>query len=364
MDFSKYLIKQYPSLANFARLDFFLKNLVSDQHIELPQQVFERIQKSIDKIYEFGHSPSAIEKLTSTSTEHEQKILQANAPQKSILSAFDYHYDKDTDQLSLIEINTNASAYLVADAIYKFKNLTGHSDATNKLYASFQNDAALAGLKSGWDALVIDEDLEQQKMFFEFLMYQDFLNSRGHKTQICEFKKVSQEDTGKFIYNRFTDFLLERPESQILLNHFLKSTSLLSPSPKEYLLMAAKDRLEDFANNNVSEVLIPSKAFSEFADMDELWTERKKYYFKPRRMFGGKAVFRGESISRKRFNELDINEYIAQESRPPGTIGEWKFDLRVYTYGTEIQLIIARTFQGQLLNFSSEGGGLATVSFL
>lgn len=363
-NFKKFLLKKYPSLADLAGLDNIIKYLISEKHIDLPLQVFDRIQESINAIVEFSHSDSHLKHLKNVANVHELKILSAPAPQRGILSAFDYHYDTNTEQLSLIEVNTNASAFLLAEALYDFtEKKMPLTDPKQSLVSSIHAELYTFNFSKSAPIYIIDENLDKQKMYFEFLMYKDFFKSAGHETHICDFKEILDNTKASFIYNRYCDFLLDRQESSVLLNHFLTGKNILSPSPKEYLLMAAKDRLAEFNEHKVSATLIPSKDFTEFESPDELWSVRKKYYFKPRRMYGGKAVFRGSSISKKRFLELDQEQYLAQESRAPGIFNDWKFDLRVYVYGSEIQLIVSRIFKGQLLNFSNEGGGLTTVSF-
>ena len=42
----------------------------------------------------------------------------------------------------------------------------------------------------------------------------------------------------------------------------------------------------------------------------------------------------------------------------------WKFDLRFFTYRDQIQLAVARSYQGQVTNFSSRYGGLTAVEFI
>ncbi len=63
--------------------------------------------------------------------------------------------------------------------------------------------------------------------------------------------------------------------------------------------------------------------------------------------------------------------YVAQAFVPPpevalnSPLGEapitLKYDLRVYAYAGEIQLLAARLYQGQTTNFRTPGGGFAPV---
>src|SRR5690606_22647950 len=97
--------------------------------------------------------------------------------------------------------------------------------------------------------------------------------------------------------------------------------------------------------------------------------EREPYFFKPRRSFGGKAVYRGKSISQRIFEEILQKYYLAQEFvEPPitkvsteeGDTG-FKWDLRVYAYKDKPLLMIARLYQGQMTNTTTLGGGLAPI---
>jgi hypothetical protein len=85
--------------------------------------------------------------------------------------------------------------------------------------------------------------------------------------------------------------------------------------------------------------------------------------------FGARAVYRGDKLTRKVWEQILAGDYIAQALVPPGLrameIGaahtELKFDIRAYTYAGQVQLLAARTYQGQTTNFRTEGGGFAPV---
>jgi len=42
----------------------------------------------------------------------------------------------------------------------------------------------------------------------------------------------------------------------------------------------------------------------------------------------------------------------------------WKFDVRFFVYRDQIQLAVARVYQGQVTNFSSRYGGLTAIDFV
>ena len=46
---------------------------------------------------------------------------------------------------------------------------------------------------------------------------------------------------------------------------------------------------------------------------------------------------------------------------PRSVLQNWKFDLRFFVYGEEVQLAAARAYQGQVTNFASPMGGFALI---
>lgn len=62
---------------------------------------------------------------------------------------------------------------------------------------------------------------------------------------------------------------------------------------------------------------------------DQVWSDRKKYFFKPKNAFGSKQTFRGSSISRKAFEDICNENFIAQEFLSPGEVS---FELNQETY--------------------------------
>ena len=105
------------------------------------------------------------------------------------------------------------------------------------------------------------------------------------------------------------------------------------------------------------------------ANADELWSARKRYFFKPAGGHGGKAVYRGDKMTRGVWEAVRQGGYIAQELAVPserriridGEIKALKLDVRLYTYGGSPLLPAARVYQGQTTNFRTPGGGFAPV---
>lgn len=367
---------QYPTLKDQTDLAERTRNIVADRHIELPLTFYKTATETVKTLFKAAHSSERIAKLRSVFTEktmvRELDTLERKPKNYSVLMAYDFHFDPVTGQTSLIEINTNASAYLFADAIYRAHNIDPYASSHSPLKGlsplevlmrSFERDAELVLQQKPRGIAVIDENVEQQKMFYEFLMYRDLFRQRGYQAEIFEFDRVPLDGRYNFIYNRYTDFFLTDQRARPLLEAYANGAIALSPNPYEYLLLSHKERLIEFAEAGLSPALIPTiDVHSQTAE--SLWAERKKYFFKPKASHGAKAVYKGASITRGTFEEVMKGDYVAQELRPPGEIDGWKFDIRCYAYVDEIQLIIARIYQGQLTNFSTVGGGFAPIVFI
>ncbi len=105
-------------------------------------------------------------------------------------------------------------------------------------------------------------------------------------------------------------------------------------------------------------------------DAEQLWSERKRYFFKPFAGYASRGAYRGDRLTKRVWSEIVASgNYIAQEFAPPATrrgspgdqAAMLKFDLRCVTYGTEIRLLNARLYQGQTTNMRTLSGGFASV---
>jgi hypothetical protein len=102
---------------------------------------------------------------------------------------------------------------------------------------------------------------------------------------------------------------------------------------------------------------------------DDLWLSRKNWFFKPASGHGGKAVYRGDKLTRGVWQDILASDYVAQAIAPPslrtirrdGIEADCKMDIRLFTYGGRLLLMAARLYQGQTTNFRTAGGGFAPV---
>lgn len=379
--FSSVIRNQYPDLKALAEKDSVtfekrLRPLIADHVIELPLSFYKAAQDTIHTLFHASRAPERLkflhQKFLGQQRLHEISLMEEHPNNLSVLMAYDFHYDFTTGKTSLIEINTNASAYLMAEAAYRAHNVDPYASSHSPLKGlsplevlmrSIERDGEMALQKRPRAIAIIDEGVEHQKMYYEFLMYRNLFRQRGYEAEIFEFDRVPLDGKYDFVYNRYTDFLFLESKSRPLLEAYKNGNICLSPQPYEYLILSHKERLIEFAEDSLAPTLIPTMDIKSLPP-EILWERRKNLFFKPKASFGSKAAYKGASITRKTFDDVIHHEYIAQEFRPPGTIGEWKFDIRCYAYADEIQLVIARVYQGQVTNFGTPGGGLAPVKFI
>lgn len=290
-------------------------------------------------------------------------------------------------KIALIEANTNASGYLIGNIAYALHDLS-FDEWSDKLAQMFSENL-------NWDRsklFITDSEPLKQKMYLEFLLYQEFCKQHGKQLEIIDIEKLNlnigslqKEFRNISIYNRSTDFYLKNYKQ--LLKCFLDQSVKLSPNPIGYDLFAHKDNLNqwsvavakkearlrlkissDEAQNFQSMLLLSRPINQLFEDFDQAWHERKKFFFKPSDSYGGKATYRGSSISKKYFRSAWDENFLAQSYFPPAKFKDrdnldWKFDLRVFVYKDEVLPSLARVYQGQITNFNVNGGGFAPVTY-
>ncbi len=364
------------------------ENLISPFTVELPLIIKKQAEELISGLYELRETPDYLEFYR----EQLERQGISDPGNKSIAMSYDVHWDAEQKKIKLIEINTNAAFLFLSDPLYTAAQLPfpvpGFS--VKDLIQCFENEIQLSTaqksrtLEKSKRIAVIDEEPEQQKLFIEFLFVQIVLQFHGWDCEIFDYRKVDLQKFN-FIYNRYTDFYLERPDASVLRNAFTSHQTTFSPNPFEYFLLADKQRMIDWHENRfwdfspafqkfksiVTDYVPKAQLFSE-VDPEELWKERKHYFFKPRNSYGSKMSYRGSSISRKLFDSLPHAELIRQEFVPapevtfdaPEGPQKLKYDLRLYAYRGQLQNVVARLYQGQVTNLQTKFGGFACVKWI
>jgi hypothetical protein len=189
------------------------------------------------------------------------------------------------------------------------------------------------------------------------------------------------EDAIDLVYNRLVDFSLGRPENAALRAAYLDGTVVVTPNPHVHALYADKrnltllsdaPRLRDLGVSPAALAAlsaVPRTVEVSPANAEELWRGRKHLFFKPFGGHGGKAVYRGDKVTKRIWEEILSGGYVAQDFALPGEraimvdgrVEQRKADVRLFTYDGEILLTAARLYQGQVTNFRTPGGGFAPV---
>lgn len=365
--FIQHLRQKFPAIAEEVLTQTISEQLICPHRITLPLSVLKTLQDEVKEIY-------ALRAWSEKNLSAEFETLGLpKAKNYSVCTSFDFHLTGD-HQPKLIEINTNAAFLALGLTLYDFWNIKPHTGFTEEnLIQMFREESELVGQKN-INIAIMDEKPEQQRLFIEFLIYQQYFNRHSIPAVITDTSKAADLPAGTLIYNRYTDFYLKEPQSAQIKSLYNEGKLYLSPSPWEYFLIGDKQRLSDWQKQN--EIPIPKSLLKIYdladANREQVWNERKKLFFKPKASFGSKQAYNGASMSRKVFDEAFAQGFVAQEYAPPAEVDvlqdgqnlKMKYDLRCYTYKNELQLVIARLYQGQTTNLKTIGGGFAIVDFI
>jgi hypothetical protein len=319
-----------------------------------------------------------------------------------VFMGYDFHLGSGPPRL--IEINTNAGgAFLNA---FSARAQLACCDQVEFLkkgsdVGSF-DAAAIAMFESEWRRqrgsgrptriAIVDDAPTEQYLYPEFLLAQKLFASLGIEAVVLDpgeltFTRDQLWHDGMaidLVYNRLVDFALAASEHAALREAYVAGSVVVTPNPHTHALLADKRNLTLLTDmtlleswgisSETRETLssIPSATLVREQNAAQLWTDRKKLFFKPTAGYGGKAVYRGDKLTRSTWAEILTSDYIAQEFAPPGERQVMiegapqprKMDVRLYTYDGQLVLAAARLYQGQTTNFRTEGGGFAPVYFV
>ncbi len=327
------------------------------------------------------------------------------APQKTwgLFCCYDFHLT--TNGPKLIEINTNAGgALLNYDLASAQKSLPQNAKwlfppafSQEKIISQFEQEWKLSQRHGSLQHIAVVDDAPQSQFLFpEFLRFQKLLTEKLAPTVIVDPKDLVFENNEliyvdehghriviDLVYNRLTDFYYSDLKNQAILKAFDSNACVISPNPFHHALYAHKNNLIHLTDTHIlrtsnleqDEIAllissIPNTKIVKKEDAATLWHNRKNLFFKPALGYGSKAVYRGDKITHKVFEDIIQGSYLAQEYVPAAhrmilnETGEkvlLKFDLRVYTYGGEAFLFAARLYEGQATNFRTLHGGFAPV---
>ncbi len=367
--------------------------------IALEPRHFERIRSSVALCFRLAHTPAWQARVDAGAA---AQLLHAPG-NFGVFMGYDFHLSPEGPRL--IEINTNAGGALLnglhtaalcdpARLSCVCAELLPVDEMETRLLQQFRAELAAArGPDAGLRRVAIaDERPREQFLHSEFELFCALFERAGIEARICDTAELTRGPQGDLrvgdwpvdlVYLRDTDFTLETPRARALREAYLEGRVVVTPSPREYHLLADKRRLALLSSPQaLSELgvegedagllaaVVPETRLLEELDPEALWKDRREWVFKPATAFGSRAVYRGDKISRKRFAEvLEEPGYLAQRRVEPGEIrvdtseGQraMKFDVRAYAYRDQILLLGARVYQGQVTNLRSPGGGFSAI---
>lgn len=330
------------------------------------------------------------------------EIAHADFGPRGAFMGYDFHLGAAGPRL--IEINTNAGGAFLNALLVRAQSVCC-SEARDALASS--NADARAFEDAVWDMFleewtlqrgagrpismaIVDDQPNEQYLYPEFLLAEALFKRRGLDAVVADPAEL-EYGGGKLVfdgreidlvYNRLVDFALEAERYRALRNAYRDGAVVVTPNPRNHALFADKRNLTLLSDAEALDDLripdhqrqallraTPKTVLVEPGNAEALWAARKHYFFKPVRGHGGKAVYRGDKITRGVWEPVASGGYIAQEIAPPserrvrvdGQERSLKLDVRLYTYRGEPLLSAARVYQGQTTNFRTPGGGFAPV---
>jgi hypothetical protein len=316
-----------------------------------------------------------------------------------VFMGYDFHLG--TGAPRLIEVNTNAGgAFLNAMLAKAQRACCAEVDAAfAKPPADDFEAKVLSMFKREWSAqgrpghpetiAIVDDHPTEQYLYPEFVIAQRLLEKGGFQALVADGASLAYE-SGRLtaggraidlVYNRLVDFSLQQPEHAALRAAYLDGAVVLTPNPGNHALFADKRNFVLLSDaRRMQDIGLPSESVARLSSVPrtvrvtadastQLWEDRKRLFFKPATGHGGKAVYRGDKITKRVWAEILAGDFIAQDLAPPserviridGAEQSRKLDVRLYTYDGELLLAAARLYQGQTTNFRTPGGGFAPV---
>lgn len=321
-----------------------------------------------------------------------------------VFFGYDFHLSPEGPQL--VEINTNSGGAMLNTVLAKAQ-LACCVEVSNMMNGPVPieklEDALVSMFVEEWKKsrtdnepnhlktiAIVDTTPDTQYLYPEFLLFQDLFLRHGIEALILDPQQLEWRDAMLWhqdkkidlVYNRLTDFDFSQPQHHALRSAYLGNAAAITPHPRAHALYADKRNLAVLTDaallrgwdvpEDVIETLtkgIPRTVLVRAENADQLWSQRRQLFFKPASGYGSRAVYRGDKMTKRVWEEILNAEYVAQTFAPPSErrlspeqdSADLKLDVRSYTYDGKIQLLAARMYQGQTTNFRTAGGGFAPI---
>ena len=300
----------------FSRLDVPLpENIFANAFIPVKETVLKQIQAIIDAIESVIALPCY------------QNYVLATAPQiagfepkaQSVFFGYDFHIDEN-GQPKLIEINTNAGGALLNSLQFK-------TECEAQFFQNFQEEWQLSQRSSEplRTIAIVDDAPQTQYLYAEFLLFKELFKTNGIETIICAPENLEYHSQRLWygnipidlVYNRLTDFVLTGESQKALANAYLAGDVVVTPHPRAHTLYANKRNLTILSNgkiltpfgvsNETRELLENGIAFTTLVETKtatNLWSMRKRLFFKPAQGYGSNGAYRGDKLTKRVFEEF------------------------------------------------------------
>ena len=317
-----------------------------------------------------------------------QDIARIDLRHYSVLMGYDFHITEE-QQVKLIEVNTNSGGLWLACRCYEANAQQFPEKLAKNLLHTFINEYRLfcQNQKAKPQLIaIVDQQPEMQFLYPEMQIFAKLFQQAGINTVIIDPSEIEAKETGLYykrqridlIYNRHCDFYLQSSEMRVIADAWKNQSVCLTPNPYIYGLLADKQRMADWSQPGfLNELLSPKQAsclqkaipytqpLHSFSKED-LWSDRKKWVFKPDNGYASRGVYVGEKITKKKFSSLDPHATLVQQRikpsitiTPDGT--RFKTDFRLFVYRDTVTAVSARIYQGQVTNLRTPGGGFSQV---
>jgi hypothetical protein len=366
--------------------------------VALAPEQFAAIRRTVELLFRIAHSAAYQQHV-----DGEADALARFAPGNfGVFMGYDFHLT--TTGPKLIEVNTNAGGALLnglhtaalcdpAVLACLCSDLLPVAAIQQRIVDTFLAEFEAARGPDARPSRIAIADHRPQDQFLhpEFELFARLFEEAGIRAEICDTEELLRAPDGlslrgspvDLVYLRDTDFTLSAPRSAALRAAYLAREVVVTPAPREHHLLANKHRLALFSSPEalvrlgvpsgdarfLAEVVPETRSLAELG-RERAWRDRKDWVFKPCASFGSRAVYRGDKISRRKFDEIaGDSDFLAQRRVDPGLVEvdtsegrrAMKFDVRAYAYRGVVLLLGARVYQGQVTNLRSAGGGFSAI---
>lgn len=314
-----------------------------------------------------------------------KRIVAADprADSRPLLLSYDVHPSPEGPVL--IEVNTNAGGVLTAIEAARIGNECCPDEQQGllegRLLALFRHDLLGADPEETGIVAIVDDDLARQPLLAEMQAVASLIRPFAKEVLVVDASEVEYGDgrlrhAGRAIdrvYWRSTDFLLTDPLHGSVRRAVLERSTILAPSPEAYAAIADKRRFVEWSaqpelardeRTGLSFRIAETRPMSD-RTIEAWWADRRNWVFKPISGYASRGVYIGKSISRRKLDELQAADYLAQRYAPHPVIDrdgrQWKYDVRFFADRGQIIGAAARVFHGQVVGMREPGSGFAPI---